>query len=84
MRYQKPGHYVVPGVVGDSLEEAKTRIDSAGLPWSVRATALPPTVTKNLYKSYCVGSQEPAAGVGVTVDAAASRTYGVTLQASPC
>jgi hypothetical protein len=80
-----PGNFVVPGVVDATLATATRLIEQAGLPWTVRATALPPTATDDLYASYCVTAQSPAAGTEQEVEASGpGATWGVTLSAHPC
>jgi beta-lactam-binding protein with PASTA domain len=80
-----PGQYVVPGVLGETLELAAKHIETSGLPWSVQATALPPTATGDLYASYCVTAQNPAGGTEQAVAASgAGQTWGVALSAQPC
>ena len=49
-----------------------------------RAGPLPPTATGDLYASYCVTSQRPAAGTGVTFPTSGSRIWLVELRARPC
>ncbi|MGH3429290.1 MAG: hypothetical protein ACRDQZ_17270 [Mycobacteriales bacterium] len=79
-----PGHFVVPGVVGTTLATAAKRIEAAGLPWSVHATALPPTATHDLYASYCITEQSPAAGTEQTTATSRPAPTGVALSANPC
>jgi hypothetical protein len=80
----QPGHYVVPSVVGATLKDAASRVEAAGLPWRVRATALPPRATADLFAIYCVTAQSPAAGTAQDAPAGGNGPSGVTLVAHPC
>jgi hypothetical protein len=80
----QPGHYVVPSVVGATLKDAAGRVQAAGLPWRVRATALPPRATADLFAIYCVTAQSPAAGTAQDAPASGPGPSGVTLVAHPC
>ena len=79
----QPGHYVVPSVVGATLKDAAGRVQAAGLPWRVRATALPPRVTADLFAIYCVTAQNPAAGTAQDAPAAGPGPSGVTWSRIP-
>jgi beta-lactam-binding protein with PASTA domain len=63
-----PGRWVVPDVLGTTLEGATQRIQDAGLGWLVRAGPLPPTTTEDLFASYCVTSQTPGPGVEIVIE----------------
>ena len=80
----QPGHYVVPSVVGATLKDAAGRVQAAGLPWRVRASALAPRATADLFAIYCVTAQNPAAGTAQDAPAAGPGPSGVTLVAHPC
>jgi hypothetical protein len=78
------GRHVVPDVRGATLRRATAAIEAAQLAWGFRAGPLPPTATGDLYASYCVTSQRPAAGTGVTFPTSGSRIWLVELRARPC
>jgi beta-lactam-binding protein with PASTA domain len=81
---EQSGRHVVPRVTGATLAQATTAIAAAGLPWGVRASALPPTSTADLFAVYCVTWQKPAAGAAITFRASDDTIRGVELDASPC
>jgi hypothetical protein len=81
---QKPGRHLVPRITGATLAKAASAIAAAGLPWGVRATALPPTPTTDLYAVYCVTSQKPAGGTTMTIRAGDDTIRAVELDAKPC
>jgi hypothetical protein len=81
---EKPGRHLVPPITGATLAKAAAAIAAAGLPWGVRATALPPTSTTDLYAVYCVTSQKPAGGTTMTIRASDDTIRGVELEAKPC
>ena len=79
------GTYLVPEVVGEDFRVARKKIVGAGLSWAVRAAALPPTTTPNLYTSYCIASQRPVDGAIVTLPKPGHEDYFVVnLTAQPC
>lgn len=84
MPSEQSGRHLVPQVTGATLAKAAAAIAAAGLPWGVRATALPPTSTTDLYAVYCVTSQKPAGGTTMTIRAADDRIRAVELDAKPC
>jgi beta-lactam-binding protein with PASTA domain len=81
---QTPGRHLVPQITGATLEKAAAAITAAGLPWGVRASALPPTSTADLYAVYCVTSQKPAGGTTMTIRRSDDRIRSVELDARPC
>jgi hypothetical protein len=81
---QRPGRHLVPRVIDATLVQATTAIAAAGLPWGVRASALPPTSTTDLYAVYCVTSQKPAGGTTMTIRVGDDKLRGVELDAKPC
>lgn len=82
--WSNSGHHVVPGVLNTRLDDATARISAAGLPWLIHAGALPPTLTSDLFSSYCVSSQTPAPGVHVTTRQGGTQLHEVKLTAKPC
>jgi beta-lactam-binding protein with PASTA domain len=81
---QEPGRHPVPRVIGATLAKATAAIAAAELPWGVRATALPPTSTTDLYAVYCVTSQTPAGGTTMTIRRSDDTIRYVALAAKPC
>jgi beta-lactam-binding protein with PASTA domain len=81
---QQSGRHVVPRVIGATLVQATTAIAAAGLAWGVRASALPPTSTADLYAVYCITSQKPAGGATITFRDSDGRIRAVELAAKPC
>lgn len=81
---QSLGRHVVPNVGHDRLDQATKQIEAAKLPWSVHATALPPTATANLFSAYCVTSQNPSSGTVITVARSNHQIREVELQAKRC
>jgi hypothetical protein len=75
---------VVPRVTGTTLAQATTAIAAAGLAWGVRASALPPTSTTDLFAVYCVTWQKPAGATTITFRAGDDRIRYVELAAEPC
>ena len=82
--WEKLGHHVVPDVLGKTLQQATKQIAVAGLPWSVRASALPPTSTPQLFSAYCVTSQTPRSGTVIAIGRGNHQIRAVELRAKPC